>query len=31
MNKEKPCFIKEPFGLDFELTKKDKFRKVKKI
>jgi len=26
--KEKPYFIKEPYGLPFELTEKDKFRKL---
>jgi hypothetical protein len=25
---KKPYYIKEPFGLPFELTEKDKFRKI---
>ena len=29
MKKNKPYYIKEPFGLPFELTEKDKFRRRK--
>lgn len=31
MKKKKPYFIKEPYGIPFELTEAGKFRQLKKI
>jgi len=31
MKNKKPYYIKEPFGLPFELTEKDKFKQIGKV